>query len=80
MADSMNLITRLNARYRRLFHALTLGVRGAVIDEHDRVFLVRHTYVRGWHLPGAEWRSVSPLRRLCDANCARKQGDCAIFE
>ena len=52
MADPMNLITRLNARYRGLFHALTVGVRGAVIDEHNRVFLVRHTYVRGWHLPG----------------------------
>jgi len=48
----MNLVTRLNARYRGLFHALTVGVRGAVIDESNRVFLVRHTYVRGWHLPG----------------------------
>src|SRR4051812_22837747 len=52
MADPMNLVTRLSARYRGLFHALTVGVRGAVIDEHTRVFLVRHTYVRGWHLPG----------------------------
>src|SRR3954463_5459736 len=52
MADAKSLITRLNAIYRGLFHALTVGVRGAVIDEHTRVFLVRHTYVRGWHLPG----------------------------
>src|SRR4051794_41965128 len=52
MADAKSLITRLNAIYRGLFHALTVGVRGAVIDEHRRVFLVRHTYVRGWHLPG----------------------------
>jgi len=33
-------------------HTLTLGIRGVVIDENDRVFLVRHTYVRGWHVPG----------------------------
>src|SRR5215211_608459 len=52
MADAKSLITRLNAIYRGLFHALTVGVRGAVIDEHNRVFLVRHTDVRGWHLPG----------------------------
>jgi ADP-ribose pyrophosphatase YjhB (NUDIX family) len=52
MADAKNLITRLNAIYRGLFKSLTVGVRGAIIDERDRVFLVRHTYVRGWHLPG----------------------------
>lgn len=36
----------------RLSRGLTLGVRGAVIDGQDRVCLVRHTYVAGWHMPG----------------------------
>ena len=31
---------------------MTLGVRALVFDEQKRVFLVRHTYVPGWHLPG----------------------------
>ncbi|KQT88790.1 NUDIX domain-containing protein [Methylobacterium sp. Leaf466] len=45
--------------FRRLFHlgalvqrGMTLGVRGAAIDDRGRVCLVRHTYVSGWHLPG----------------------------
>ncbi len=31
---------------------MTLGARALVIDGHDRVFLVKHSYVDGWHLPG----------------------------
>src|SRR4051812_45964047 len=44
----------------RLFHGfflirrpMTLGVRGIIHDKaKDAVFLIRHTYVPGWHLPG----------------------------
>jgi 8-oxo-dGTP pyrophosphatase MutT (NUDIX family) len=38
--------------YWRFARGLTLGVRALVIDETRRIFLVQHTYVRGWHLPG----------------------------
>ena len=38
--------------YWRFARGLTLGVRALVIDEARRIFLVNHTYVRGWHLPG----------------------------
>lgn len=31
---------------------MTLGVRGAVIDETGAVLLVKHTYTAGWHFPG----------------------------
>jgi len=30
----------------------TLGARLAAFDEANRVFLVRHTYLSGWYLPG----------------------------
>jgi ADP-ribose pyrophosphatase YjhB (NUDIX family) len=44
----------------RLFHGyfllsrpMTLGVRAIVHDRNEhKVFLIRHTYVPGWHLPG----------------------------
>jgi len=45
-------LSRVNYLYRTAFKTLTLGVRAAVISESDGVFLVRHTYTRGWHLPG----------------------------
>jgi len=31
---------------------MTLGVRAVVLDGDNRVFLVRHSYVSGWYLPG----------------------------
>ena len=31
---------------------MTLGVRAACFDDEGRVFLVRHSYVPGWHMPG----------------------------
>jgi len=38
--------------YWRFARAMTLGVRALVIDEEGRIFLVKHSYVSGWHLPG----------------------------
>jgi len=38
--------------YWRLTRGMTLGVRAVVIDDQGRVFLVKHSYVSGWHLPG----------------------------
>src|ERR1700730_663164 len=38
--------------YWRFARGLTLGVRALVIDEAGRIFLVKHSYVRGWHLAG----------------------------
>ena len=36
----------------RFSRGLTVGVRAVVIDHNDKVFLVAHSYVSGWHLPG----------------------------
>src|SRR3979490_566509 len=38
--------------YWRFARGMTLGVRALVVDETGRIFLVKHSYVSGWHLPG----------------------------
>jgi len=45
-------LRRVLHAYWRFARAMTLGVRALVIDEEGRVFLVKHSYVSGWHLPG----------------------------
>ena len=54
-----DLRKRSEPALRRIFHlywrfarGMTLGVRAVVLDRDNRVFLVKHSYVSGWHLPG----------------------------
>jgi 8-oxo-dGTP pyrophosphatase MutT (NUDIX family) len=46
------VLQRVLHAYWRFARGVTLGVRGVVIDPAGRVFLVKHSYVAGWHLPG----------------------------
>ena len=46
------LLRRIFHLYWRLARGMTLGVRGVVLDAEGKVFLIHHTYVTGWHLPG----------------------------
>ena len=50
---------KLEPLLRRVFHfywwfarGMTLGVRAVVLDADNKVFLVKHSYVHGWYLPG----------------------------
>lgn len=46
------LLRRIFHVYFLLVRGMTLGVRAVVLDANNRVFLVRHSYVSGWYLPG----------------------------
>ena len=45
-------LVRLLHVYFAASRGMTLGVRAACFDEAGHIFLVRHTYIPGWHLPG----------------------------
>jgi ADP-ribose pyrophosphatase YjhB (NUDIX family) len=57
--NGQDLRKSLEPALRRVFHlywrfarGMTLGVRAVALDADARVFLVKHSYVAGWHLPG----------------------------
>ena len=50
--------------YWRFSRPATLGTRAVVVDGTGRIFLVKHSYVEGWHLPGG---GVEPGETLLEA-------------
>jgi 8-oxo-dGTP pyrophosphatase MutT (NUDIX family) len=46
------LIRRLLHFFWRFSRGATLGARAMVIDGTGRIFLIKHSYVGGWHFPG----------------------------
>lgn len=46
------LLLRLVFPLHILRRSMTLGARAACFNERGEIFLVRHTYVPGWYLPG----------------------------
>ena len=73
------LRTGLEPALRQLFHfywrfarGMTLGVRAVVLDGESRVFLVKHSYVSGWHLPGGGVETGETLREALKRELAEE--------
>jgi 8-oxo-dGTP pyrophosphatase MutT (NUDIX family) len=73
------IIRRVLHLYWRYSRGLTLGVRAVVVDQHGRVFLIKHSYVGGWHLPGG---GVEPGESALDALARElmEEGNIALMD
>ena len=64
---------------------MTLGVRAACFDAEGRVFLVRHTYVPGWYLPGGgvehgETVAAALAKELREEGNLEIEGETQLFQ
>jgi ADP-ribose pyrophosphatase YjhB (NUDIX family) len=73
------VIRRLLHFYWRFSRGLTVGVRAVVVGSDGRIFLVKHSYVAGWHLPGG---GVEPGETLATALARelREEGNIDLVE
>src|ERR1700750_2675459 len=74
------LLRRFFRLYWRLARGMTLGVRAVVLDEGNRVFLVRHGYISGGYLPGGggevgEAFDPALKRELIEEGCIELSGE-----
>ena len=69
------VIRRILHFYWRFSRGATLGARAMVIDGAGRIFLIKHSYVDGWHLPGGGVETGETFWRRWRVNWPRK----AIF-
>lgn len=77
-------IRRIMHLYWRFSRPATLGVRGLVVDGTGRVFLVKHSYVDGWQLPGGgvetgETMLTALTRELAEEGNIRLNGQPQLF-
>lgn len=72
-------IRRILHGYWRFSRGLTLGVRAVIFDGEGRVFLVKHSYVAGWHLPGGGVEKGETLLAALEREL-REEGNIEVAE
>jgi len=57
--------------------SMTVGVRAACFDKEGRIFLVRHSYVPGWHMPGGGVERYETVRGALEKEL-REEGNLVL--
>jgi ADP-ribose pyrophosphatase YjhB (NUDIX family) len=57
---------------------MTVGVRAACFDRQGRVFLVRHSYIPGWHMPGGGVERYETVRGALEKEL-REEGNLVMI-
>ncbi|MBV9237088.1 MAG: NUDIX domain-containing protein [Xanthobacteraceae bacterium] len=73
------VLRRIFHLYWRFSRGMTLGVRGLVVDAQGRVFLVKHSYVSGWHLPGGGVEPGETIRQALEREL-REEGNIELTD
>ncbi len=74
MKRPIHFPTRLYLTYSRFRRGMTLGVRAAVFDRDGGVLLVRHSYIRGWYMPGGGVEKRETIRQAMERELLEEGG------
>lgn len=66
------VIRRVFHFYARFARGMTLGTRAVVLDGKGHVFLVKHSYVAGWHRRVAGLKPARQFPTRCGVNFTRR--------